>query len=104
MTGHPRSTEVIMNGEGLVRVYVSFAPGGLSESDPRPEFNLQAQWPSIRRLARSEAVKFLAEREQKTTETFAEAKSRVRASLPPLMVIKQNLASTNVWMGVTLGE
>lgn len=98
------TTEVTLNGEGLVRVYVSFLPGGLSESDPRPEFNLQAQWPGIRRKARNAAVKFLAEREQKTTETFIQAKQRVRKTMGNLEVIKQNITSTNVWLGVTLGE
>ena len=66
------------NGAGQWRATVTFEHT-LSESDPRPEFNLGAQWATIRRRARQAIVRAITEREQ-------------------------NIDSLNRWHGVTLGE
>lgn len=91
------------DGFGRWSAAVEF-PHTLSESDPRPEFNLGHQWPGLRRRARAAIVAELAEREQKTWETYPEAQRRVRASLPRLEVRAQKLDAANRWHGVTFGE
>lgn len=58
-----------------------------------------------RRLARTAIVNAIAEREQKTGESWADVVKRVRSSLPPLVIVKLNQgASNNLDYGVTLGE
>ena len=91
------------NGAGQWRAAVQF-DHTLSESDHRPEFNLGAQWANIRRRARKDILRAITEREQKTHESYAEARGRVNASLGRLQVIEQNIDSMNRWHGVTLGE
>ena len=91
------------NGAGQWRAQVTF-DCALSESDPRPEFNLGAQWAPIRRRARQAVVRAIAEREQRTHESYAEARERVNASLGRLQVIDQSIDSLGRWRGVTLGE
>lgn len=91
------------NGAGQWRAEVTFEHT-LSESDPRPEFNLGAQWANIRRRARKAILREITEREQKTHETYAEALARCNASLGRLQVIEQHIDSMNRWHGVTLGE
>lgn len=91
------------NEAGEWRATVTFEHT-LSESDSRPEFNLGAQWATIRRRARQAIVRAITEREQKTHETYTEAQARCRASLGRLQVIEQNIDSLNRWHGVTLGE
>jgi len=76
----------------------------LSESDPRAEFSLQRWWPRIRRIARDAIVHEITDREQKTGEPYAAAERRVRASLPRLVVVTQNVDSLGRWHGVTLSE
>lgn len=88
---------------GRWRAQVEFSRT-LSESDPRPEFNLGHQLKAIRAKARTAIVSAIADREQKTTETRANAEHRIRTSLPNLVVIKQGIDSMNTWHGVTLGE
>ena len=91
------------NGAGQWRATVTFEHT-LSESDPRSEFNLGVRWANIRRRARRAIVRAITEREQKTHESYAEARGRVNASLGRLQVIEQNIDSMNRWRGVTLGE
>lgn len=91
------------NGFGDMRARIDFSHT-LSESDPREEFNLDAQWTRIRRAARRAIVREIAEREQTTRETLAMAERRVRASLPRLDVIEQHVYGTGAWHGVTFGE
>ena len=91
------------NGAGQWRAEVTFEHT-LSESDPRTEFNLGAQWATIRRRARQAIVRAIPEREQKTHESYAEARGRVNASLGRLQVIEQSIDSLGRWHGITLGE
>lgn len=100
-----KNTEITAYADAYGRwaAEVSF-PHTLSESDPRPEFNINHQLPGIRRQARTAIVRELTEREQKTTESWQEAAARVRASLPNLKVLTQNIDSMNRWHGITLGE
>lgn len=91
------------NGFGDWRARVDFSHA-LSESDPRPEFSLSAQWARIRRAARNAIVCELATREQTTRESFAAATARVRSSLDRLAVIEQHVYGDNTWHGITLGE
>lgn len=97
------TVETFTNGFGEWRAVVNFSHT-LSESDTRPEFNLDVQWPRIRRAARNAIVAEIAVREQRSRETFSEACARVRATLPRLNVIKQHVYGTGAWHGVTLGE
>lgn len=91
------------DGYGRWRAKVEFSRG-LSESDPREEFNLGHHWPNIRRRARDAIVNELVAREQKTTETHLTAERRIRASLGRLEVAKQDIDSMNIWYGVTFSE
>lgn len=92
------------NGFGDWRARVDFSHT-LSESDPREDFNVSAQWPRIRRAARRAIVRALAEREQTARETLAMAESRVRETLPRLDVIEwHEWHSANTSHGVTIGE
>lgn len=91
------------NGFGDWRARVDFSHT-LSESDPREEFNIGAQWARIRRAARRAIVREIAEREQKTRETLAMAERRVREALPRLDVIERHVYADNTWHGITLGE
>ena len=91
------------NEAGLWRVRLIFG-NTLSETDPRPEFNLQHRWAGLRRTARAAIVRAIAEREQRTDETLKQAEARVRASLGKLDVIEQSIDSLNRWGGVTFGE
>ena len=92
------------NGFSEWRARVDFGHT-LSESDARPAFNLDAQWPRIRRAARRAIVRELAERERKTGESAASAARRVRDTLPRLAVLEQHVwPSVNTWHGVTIGE
>ena len=96
--------ETFTNGFGDWRARVHFSHT-LSESDTRPEFNLNAQWARIRRAARAAIVHEVAEREQKTWETLAMAERRIRETLGKLDVIDQHIhAGGNTWDGVTIGE
>ena len=94
---------VYADGFGRWHAEVRF-PTTLSESDPRPEYNLGHQWESIRRVARNAIVREITDREQKTWETRNEAARRIRRTLPRLVVIDQDLDAMNRWHGVTLGE
>lgn len=97
------SVSTFADGFGRWRAQVEFSRT-LSESDPRPEFNLGHQLKAIRTKARSAIVDEIVAREQKTAETRANAEHRIRASLPNLVVVKQGINSMNTWHGVTLGE
>ena len=91
------------NSFGMWRARIDFSHT-LSESDNRPEFNLNFQWARIRRRARTAILSEIADREQKTGETRSDVETRVRASLRDLQVIEQHVYSDNTWHGVTLGE
>lgn len=92
------------NGFGDWRARVEFSHT-LSESDPREEYNLGAQWARIRRVARRAIVRAIAEREQTTRETLATAILRVTETLPRLAVIDARMSpGMNTWEGVTIGE
>ena len=91
------------NEAGLKRVRLIFG-NTLSETDPRPEFNLQSRWPELRRKARTALVRAIAEREQRTDETRKQAEALVRASLGKLEVIEQSIDSLNRLGAVTFGE
>lgn len=91
------------DGYGTWSAHIEFSRG-LSESDPREEFNLGHHWANIRRRARNTIVDELVAREQKTTETRLDAERRIRASLGRLQVAKQDIDSMNIWHGVTFSE
>lgn len=91
------------NGYGDWRARVTFSHT-LSENDPRPAFNLDAQWSRIRRAARRAIVREIAEREQRAREATSDVIARVNASLPRLSVIEQHAHGTGAWYGVTIGE
>ena len=91
------------NEAGQWRAEITF-DHTMSESDPRAEFNVARQMPNLRRRARRAIINAITEREQKTTETYSEARGRVAASLGRLRIIKQNINSINLWHGVTIGE
>lgn len=97
------SIRTYADAHGRWHVEISFSRS-LSESDPREEFNLGRHWVNLRRRARAAIVRELAEREQKTHETRAEAEARMRTSLGRLAVTAQKIGSTNLWYGVTFGE
>lgn len=91
------------NGLGQWRAAVTF-PHSLSETDYRRGYNLQRQLPNFRRKARLAIIDEITSREQKTTESFDEARARVKASLGNLRIVAQNIDSMNRWHGVTFGE
>lgn len=91
------------NGFGDWRAKVSFSHT-LSDSDPREEFNLGAQWARIRRVARNAIVREIAGRERKPGESLKDAQSRVRGTFPNLDVIDQHVNVSGTWYGVTFGE
>lgn len=97
------SVTTFADGFGRWQAHIGFSRT-LSESDPRAEFNLNAQWKSIRARARTAIVAEIIAREQKTGETRSNAEHRVRMSLPKLVVIDQDIDSMNCWHGITLGE
>lgn len=97
-------TNVYANEAGLWRAEVRFN-WPKSSTETRAEYHTSHAVDYSRRLARTAIVNAIAEREQKTGETWEAAVKRVRASLPPLAIIKLNQgASTNLDYGVTLGE
>lgn len=69
----------------------------LSGNDPRPKFSLDHQWPRIRAAARTAII-------QKTGETRRDTERRVRATLPRLVVLAQDIDAMHHWCGVTFGE
>lgn len=91
------------NGFGLWSAKVVFTHT-LSESDPRREFNIQAQLSNIRRAARKAIINELVAREQTTNETEASARARVGKSLGRLEVTASDVDAMNCWHSITLGE
>lgn len=75
----------------------------LSETDTRPQFNLDTRIRTIRRAARDAIVRELVLREQKTNESHAAAEQRVRKSLR-LEISDQIVDSLNRWRGITYRE
>lgn len=95
------STEA--DGFGLWLATVEFTHA-LSESDPRREFNLQAQLSNIRRAARKAIIDELVAREQKTNESESDARARVSVSLERLHIIDSDVDAMNRWHSITLSE
>lgn len=92
------------NGSGLWRANVLFNRPK-SQTDPRGDFNTYSALNYARRLARNAIIENIAEREQKTGETWGNAYKRISRSLEPLKIIEWNSgASNNLDYGVTLGE
>lgn len=91
------------NSQGHWRAEVRFN-NTKSYSDTRPGFNLHSAISYARRLARKAIVEEITAREQRTYETYEQARVRVSHSLPRLHVIRQNIDSLNRWHGITLGE
>lgn len=81
------------DGFGNWHATVTF-PHTLSESDPRPEFNLGAQWSRIRGLARRAIVR--------------EVRGRNPADRVGRLVVtdnrKGNPGGAGLWYSVTIGE
>lgn len=75
-----------------------------SYSDSRSGFNLYSAISYARRLARKAIIDEITAREQRTHESYEQARARVSDSLPRLHVIRQNIDSLNRWHGITLGE
>lgn len=95
---------VYANEAGLWRAEVRFN-WPKSSTETRAAYHTSHAVDYSRRLARTAIVNAIAEREQKTGETWEAAVKRVRASLPPLVIVKLDQgASTNLDYGVTLGE
>ena len=90
------------DGFGLVHADVEFS-GPLSESDPRPPFNLEARMDQVRRAARDEVLAFLAEREQRTGEDPATTRARLRPTTR-LRVSGTKLDSQNLVHGIGFVE
>ena len=88
------------SGDGLVCVEFEHE---LSESDPRPEFNLQQKMPYIRRLAKKKLGQFLGEHYQTTSETLQQAIERCTATCH-LALHKQGLTSYNTWTSITFKD
>lgn len=88
---------------GLWRAEIRFN-NTKSYSDTRPGFNLYSAISYARKLARKAIIDEITEREQRTYETYEQARARVSNSLPRLHVIRQNIDSLNRWHGITLGE
>ena len=91
------------DGFGLWMATVEFTHA-LSESDPRREFNLQAQLSNIRRAARKAIIDELVAREQKTNESESAARARVSISLGRLHIIDSDVDAMNRWHSITLSE
>lgn len=91
------------DGFGAWRATVSFTHA-LSESDPRREFNLQAQMPNIRRAARKAIIDEITVREQKTNESESAARSRVSQSLGRLHIIGSQVDAMNRWHSIAFSE
>ena len=96
-------TSISVNAFGNYVVALSFAHT-LSESDPRPEYSLQHRWAGLRRRARRALMAQMAQDLRTTSETPQQALARVRASLPPLVVVSQDIDSNNRWHGVSFAE
>ena len=80
------------DGFGNWHATVTF-PHTLSESDPRPEFNLNSQWPRIRRLARRAVVREVRSRQS------------APARVDRLVVTDQGIIpGTGLWRSITIGE
>ena len=90
------------DGFGLVHADVEFSVP-LSESDPRPPFNLEARMDQVRRAARDEVLAFLAEREQRTGEDPAATRARLRPVVR-LRVSGTKLDSQNLVHGIGFVE
>ncbi len=75
----------------------------LSESDPRPAFNVNAQLAALKRAALNAIVEELAVREQIIYESFAAAKRRIRSSTR-IEIEAQNIDSLNRWHGISFRE
>ena len=88
------------SGDGLVRVEFEH---DLSESDPRPEFNLQQKMPYIRRLAKKKLGQFLGEHYQTTSETLQQAIERFTQTTH-LQIHFQGLTSYNTWTSITFKD
>lgn len=95
------STEA--DGFGLWLATVEFTHA-LSESDPRREFNLQAQLSNIRRAARKAIIDEIVAREQKMNESESAARARVSISLGRLHIIDSDVDAMNRWHSITLSE
>lgn len=91
------------NGFGLWSAKVVFAHT-LSESDPRREFNIQAQLSNIRRAARKAIISELVAREQTVGESDASVRTRVSKSLGRLEITASDLDSMNCWHSITFSE
>lgn len=91
------------NGFGLWSAKVVFTHT-LSESDPRREFNIQAQLSNIRRAARKAIISELVAREQTVGESDASVRTRVSKSLGRLEITASDLDSMNCWHSITFSE
>ena len=99
----PVETSISVNAFGNYVVTLAFGHS-LSESDPRPEYSLQHRWASLRKRARQALVARMAQDLRTTSETPQQALARIRASLPPLVVVSQDVDANNRWHGVSFAE
>lgn len=95
---------VYANGLGLWRAEVRFNwPKSPTES--RAAYHTSHAIAYSRRLAREAIVSELVVREWKIGESIPDCVRRVKASLPPLVIVKLDQGpSNNLDYGVTLGE
>lgn len=87
------------DGFGRWRAHVVLAGNiGVKSSD------VEKHWATIRRTARDVIVEEIARREQTTSETWQQAVTRVRQSLPRLVVVHTDTDNRGRIHGITFGE